>query len=113
MYIREGILYFTYLPIRNFDLQVAEQIVNMRLSLQREKPYPILCDIRQLSFPTLEARHYLALQGSILTKAVAYLTLPQGSTPLTRFFIHVDQPLIPNAMFTLKEEAIRYLEQYV
>ncbi|MAZ29310.1 MAG: hypothetical protein CL868_19840 [Cytophagaceae bacterium] len=110
--IIDDILFFKYLSIKVFNLSVAKKVVNDRLILQREKAYPILCDIRQLNFPTLEARRYLAVQGSILTKAVAYYTSPYGSNHLTDFFIKVDQPLVPTQVFTNMDDALDYLEEY-
>lgn len=111
--IEDNILFFTYHKIDDFDLNVAKRVVQDRLSLQREKAYPILCDIRKLSIPSLEARRYLALQGSILTKAVAYLTTTHGSNSLTQFFIRVDQPTIPAELFTMRHEALLYLKKYI
>lgn len=111
--IKEGILFFTYLPIGSFDENVARELVAARLQLQREKAYPILCDIRQLSLPTKSARHYLAVEGSLLTKAVAYWVSPHGSHELMRFFKNVNQPVVPSAIFTQREEALSYLQDFV
>ncbi|MDT0294894.1 hypothetical protein ACFQ3R_00170 [Mesonia ostreae] len=112
IFIKDGILYFTYLPIQNFDIQSAEKIVAARLGMQREQAYPILCDMRQMSFPDLKARKYLAIQGSLLVKAVAYLVNPNISDYMTRFFIEVNQPLVSTAVFITKNKAIHYLNQF-
>lgn len=112
LYLRDGILFFTYYPVPSFDLRVAQKIVADRMHLQREESFPILCDIRQVTMPNLEARNYLALEGSLLTKAVAYLVGPHLSEHLIRFFIYVSQPPVPAAVFTSREEAIAFLEAY-
>ena len=113
MHIEEGILFFTYRNITEFNLEVAQHIVAERLKLQREKSYPILCDITRFNMPDREARRYLAVEGSALTKAVAYLKNPSGSNHLTSFFIVVDQPVVPVALFTAYEEALTYLRKFV
>lgn len=110
--LKDGILFFTYLPISNFDIRLAEQIVRDRLLIQKEQAYPVLCDIRNVSFPDVKARKYLAIEGSLLTKAVAYVVVPYMSTHLTRFFIEVNQPLVPTRIFTEKSEALLYLQKF-
>lgn len=111
--LHEGVLFFTYYPIQRFDLEIAQQVVAERMRIQREQSFPILCDMRQVSFPTLEARKYLALQGSLLTTAVAYLVSPHLSESLIRFFIQVNQPPIPTAVFTSKEDALDFLAPFI
>lgn len=113
IYIEDGILYFKYLPFEYFDIEAAKIIVSERLKLQKEVPFPVLCDIRQLTLPDIQARRYLAVEGSILTKAVAYWTDPIGKEYLSRFFISVYQPPIPTAVFTTKDDAMDYLKAFV
>ncbi|MDT0642184.1 hypothetical protein RM553_04995 [Zunongwangia sp. F363] len=113
LYIEEGILYFTYLPFEKFDIDVAEKIVSDRLLLQKEVSFPILCDIRQLTLPTLRARRFLALKGSVLAKAVAYWTDSMNKEYMTQFFIAVDRPLIPTAIFVSRADALKYLKAFV
>ena len=110
--INGGVLYFTYLHIPNFNIQIAKRIVADRLKVQGEIPYPILCDIRELNFPDLDARRYLALQGSILTLAVAYVT-SSITDDLTHFFVRVDQPVVPTKLCTSREEALEFLTPYI
>ncbi|MDR6301815.1 DUF7793 family protein [Mesonia maritima] len=113
MLLSNGILYFTYLPIGSFDENVARQLVAARLQLQREQAYPVLCDIRALSLPTKKARHYLAVEGSLLIKAVAYWVQPHSTQELTRFFKNINQPVVPSAIFTQRDEALTYLNQFI
>ncbi|MBB4119913.1 hypothetical protein GGR32_002225 [Mesonia hippocampi] len=108
----EDILYFTYFPITNFDINLAEAIVSDRLHLQKDQAYPVLCDMSNINYPNLEARRYLATQGSLLIKAVAYLVSSKISAQLTNFFIRVNHPPIPTKVFTDKEQAITYLKLF-
>ena len=113
MQLREDILFFRYKHIPQFDLSVAKHLVADRLRLQREQAYPVLCDMRQYNRPDLEARRYLAVQGSVLTRAVAYLIPPDTRNHVIYFFINVDQPVGDTNIFTQEAEAIRYLKKYV
>lgn len=110
--LEEGILFFRYCPISSFDLGIAQKIVADRIRLQREQSFPVLCDIRQAVYPTLDARKYLALEGSLLVSAVAYLVAPHLSERLIQFFIQVNQPPIPTAVFTSEEAALQFLEPF-
>lgn len=113
MQLRDGILFFTYKHIPQFDLAVAKQLVADRLRLQREQAYPILCDMRQYNLPDLEARRYLALQGSVHTRAVAYLIQPHTRNHVIQFFISVDQPIGDTHLFTDEAAALSYLKTFV
>lgn len=113
MQLRDNILFFRYKQIPQFDLSVAKQLVADRLRLQREQAYPVLCDMRQYNQPDLEARRYLAVQGSVLIRAVAYLIPPDTRNHVIYFFISVDQPVGNANIFTHEQEALRYLKKYV
>lgn len=113
MLLSKGMLHFTYLPIGSFDENVARQLVAARLQLQRERAYPVLCDIRALSLPTKRARHYLAVEGSLLITAVAYLVRRHATHELMRFFKDINQPVVPSAIFTQRDEALAYLNHFI
>lgn len=112
LYIQDGVLFFISRPIPCFDLSVAQKSIIDRLQLQREQSFPILCDIRQMSFANLEARKYLALEGLILVDAIAFLVSPNINQRFIRFFIEVDLPAIPTAIFTSREEALQFLAPF-
>ncbi|SFC85842.1 hypothetical protein SAMN04487907_1109 [Zunongwangia mangrovi] len=113
LFIQDGVLFFKYLPFENFDLAAAEKIVAARLSLQREIAFPVLCDVRQIGKPNLSARRFLAVQGSVLAKAVAYVANSYSKEKLADFFITVDQPTAPTAVFSTQEAALQFLKPYV
>lgn len=112
IYLRDGVLYFRYHPIPNFNLSVAQELLWERLKIQREQSFPVLCDIRQPVYPSLEARQYLALEGSLQAKAVAYLVGPDSTESLIHFFIEVNQPPVPTEVFTTEEEALTFLAPF-
>jgi hypothetical protein len=110
--LHDGILYFKYCSIPDFHLGIAQKIVADRIRLQREQAFPVLCDLREAVQPSLEARKYLAVEGSLLTTAVAYLVRPQHSERLVQFFIQVDQPPVPSGVFTTEAAALAFLTPF-
>ncbi|MBW2962920.1 DUF7793 family protein [Mesonia aestuariivivens] len=113
IYIKEGIVFFRYLTIEDFDEHVAKELVAIRLQLQREQTYPVLCDVRALNIPSKKARNYLSIEGSLLVSAIAYWADPHTTKELTDFFLKINPPLVPSAIFTAKEEAIMYLKAFI
>lgn len=111
-WIDKGILFFVYKPFSLIDLNAAEKIVADRLKLQRENAYPIFCDTRGIKDSEKAARDYLAIEGSILAKAVALLVKPPITEAMTFFYIKKSKPVIPTKIFTDKEEALEFVESY-
>lgn len=111
-WIDKDILYFVYKKGIILDQSVAIKVVEDRLLLQQGKPFLILCDIRGVKSANKSARNYLAIEGSVLTKAVALL----ASTPLTNtlsgFYVKTSNPAIITQVFTEEEEALAFLNNY-
>ena len=112
LWISDGILYFIYKPHTILDLDAAKKIVKDRLKLQNEISYPVLCDLRMVKDSQKAARDYLAQEGSILTKAVAFLVEPPFSEATIHLYIRTSKPVIPTDIFTMKTEALQFLERY-
>ncbi|GHA32889.1 hypothetical protein GCM10007103_12920 [Salinimicrobium marinum] len=112
LWISEGILYFIYKPQTILQLDTAKKIVMDRLKLQNEISYPVLCDLRMVKDSEKIARDYLAREGSILTKAVAFLVEPPFSEATIYLYLRTSKPVIPTQIFTTKTEALSFLEKY-
>ncbi|MEO2061213.1 MAG: hypothetical protein ABGW76_14140 [Mesonia sp.] len=112
IYLENGILIFNYFNIPNFDLKAAKKIVDDRISLQKEKAYPILCDMSAINYPNIEAKKYLAFEGSLLIKAVAYIVAMDIPNHLLDFFIEINPPRVPTKIFYQRDKAIEYLQHY-
>ncbi len=110
--IDNGILYITYHKGVCIDLNAAAQIVKDRLSLHESQFLPVLCDIRGVKEVNKSARAYLALEGSTLIKAVAFLVEPPVSEILSLFYIQTSKPPIPTRSFENIEEALTFLNTY-
>lgn len=112
LWVENDILYCIYKPISSITLIDAKTILSDRVKVQKELAYPVLCDIRNLKSVVFEARHYLAVEGSLLTKAIAYLSSPLLSEELVKFYIHTNKPQVPTKVFREKLKALEFLKEY-
>ncbi|GGZ49082.1 DUF7793 family protein [Mesonia mobilis] len=110
--IKDGIIYCKYKAFQTFNLKIAQQVVEDRLYFQGERVLPAFCDIRKMVFPDEQARHYLAIHGSLGLKAVAYFISKDSERSLIQFFIKVNKPLIPTKVFSEQDEALDFLKLY-
>ena len=110
--ISEGILYIRYHIGISIDLQGAVKIVEDRLWLQKGQSYPALCDARGIREANKAARDYLAWEGSVLLKAVAFLVEPPVSEAISEFYLMASKPSIPTQAFLTTEEAEKFLANY-
>lgn len=108
-HIRDGILRINYRQGISIDLPTAILIVEDRMALQEGLPYPVLCDIRGIHEVDKSARDYLAIEGSVLVTAVAFLIEPTVSRVLSEFFLRIHNPPIPSKAFTDREAALAFL----
>ena len=108
-----GILYFIYNDDVIIDLAAAMQIVTDRLTVQKGKDFPILCDTRGVKDIDISARRYLASEGALFIKAIALL----HDNPLSRIFSEIyaqDNKLsIPTKICTDIEVALQFLQEYL
>ena len=111
-WIKGGILYFVYKQKVEIDLKAAKKIVEDRLNLQDGIPYSVFCDFRGAKSVSKEARDYLAKEGSILLQSVAVLVESPVTRIIANFYLRINQPKVPTRMFTQKENAVKYLEEY-
>jgi hypothetical protein len=110
--IAEGVLYIRYHIGVSIDLTAAVKIVEDRLNLQKGQAYPTLCDMRGVREVKKAARDYLALEGSVLLKAVAFLVEPSVSEVISKFYVLASKPPIPTQAFLTLEEAENFLANY-
>jgi len=109
----DRILYITYKDGVNIDLKAAVQIVKDRLLLHEGQSLPVLCDIRGVKEINKSARDYLAMEGSVLIKAVAFIIKPPVSEMLSKFYLKTSKPPIPTASFEDIEEALVFLNGFL
>ena len=106
--MEKGILYVTYKENVNIFLKQAMEIVSQRLAFQQGKAYPILCNIKGVRGIGKDARAYLAMEGSVLIKALALVYKTPLSEILSKVYIK-ENPSIQMKMFMVEASALEFL----
>lgn len=112
-WISENILFVEYKPDVVINLVAAQRIVADRMQMQKEKVYPVLCDVRGIADSDKAARDYLAQHGSVLTKAVSILANQTISIVMISFYLKISKPQVPTKVFSDKAKALEFLKAFV
>lgn len=112
VWIEKDILYFIYGPIENLSLSLAKRLLKLRLSIQNNKNYPILCDLRQVIQAEKDAMDYLAKEGSTQATAVALLVNYPHTMVTAEFYLKTSLPNIPTRIFVDRLKALEFLSHY-
>ena len=112
MFLEDGILHFYYKAIEHLDLDMAIKCVQDRLEFTEYKAYPCLVDFILLKNSTKEARDYFAKEGNEGIIANALLVKSSAFKMMANFYVMVNKPTNPTRLFTDKESALKWLEQY-
>ncbi len=110
--LENGIVYIIYKPISYLTLPMTQLIVSHRITFQEDEAYPIFCDTRGLSDSSKEARDFLALEGSILTKAIALYDDRNVAKFMLDYYHLRNRPIVPSFSFNQRESALEFLEGY-
>ena len=112
-FLKDGIIHITYKNGISINLDAAVKIVEDRLLFQEGEPFPVLCDIRGIREVDKSARDYLAIEGSLLVKAVAFIIEPPMSETLSKFYIRTSNPPIPVELFNDNSGALDFLNRFL
>src|SRR5690606_35149037 len=110
--IEKGILHINYKENVTIFLRDAMEVVAQRLVFQEGKAYPILCHIKGVVNIGKDARKYLAMEGSILIRALALVSNTPLSDILSKVYMKAN-PAIQIKMFTEEIKALEFLSQWV
>ncbi|SEA87502.1 hypothetical protein SAMN05443667_110141 [Flavobacterium gillisiae] len=111
-WITDGILFFQYKNNTIIDLKVAQLVVTDRIHFQRERAYPILCDLRGVVSTDKAGRDYLAQFGSVLATAVGLVVHERLLFAISNFYLEVNKPSVPTQIFSTDIDALRYLREF-
>ncbi|PKD18406.1 hypothetical protein APR41_04445 [Salegentibacter salinarum] len=112
VWIENDILYFVYAPLENLSLKIAKNLLKLRLSIQNNKGYPILCDLREVIQADKEAMDYLAKEGSVQATAVALLVQYPHTKSTAQFYLSTSIPKVDTEVFEDKLKALEFLSNY-
>jgi len=111
-WIENGIMFFIYKRGVKVNQRVAERVVSDRIKVQNGVAYPVFCDMTGIKDSDKPGRDYLAKEGSTLVTAVAALIDSPVTKIMLNFYLNINRPLTPTRMFTVKSEALAFLEAY-
>ena len=94
------------------DFNKMNKFVKKRLEVQNGKEYPVLIYL-SLKKVTKEAREYANKEGLEGIKAGAFLVDSFMTKTIFNFFLSVYSPKVPTKLFTSKEEAINWLNEFI
>lgn len=113
IWLEDGIIHSSYKPNLVINLEIAKQMVKERLKISDGIARPMFIDISNLVSIDLEAREYLS--GGDAVKFVSAGAI-YSTSPISKFqgklFVDVNQPEATAKIFSNKEEAIEWLQQY-
>ncbi len=110
--IEEGIVHIG-LNYEHYTIPMIESGIKQRLALTKDKSYPMFSDLRKIKSITRGARQRLTQDDAAYgTKAVAFLINCKVQEILYNFFIIMHKPPAPSKMFTNKEKALEWLQQF-
>ena len=112
IWIENGIMNVSF-KIPSVDAASAKFIAATRIRYCNEKSYPTVIDIREVKSVTKEARETLAVdEGIKFVSACAMLINSPVSKIIGNFFLTINKPSLPNRIFTDREEALKWLQQF-
>ncbi|HTF80974.1 MAG TPA: STAS/SEC14 domain-containing protein [Cytophagales bacterium] len=108
---KEGdIVVGSYKKGAHITLDVAKEVVQMRLEFQKHKKYRLLVFLNEMT-GTAEARQYLAVEGFAGVERLALIAQSTVTKVLGNFYILVNKPIVTTKLFSNKVEALRWLQQ--
>lgn len=114
MCIEDGILHCKLLPNSEINLVDAKEIVNQTLKLCHGKNIPILGDLSEAKYISIESRKYLS--GQEANKAASSLAIIANTMVgkiIGNFLIGLNKPSYPVKLFTSEEKALDWLKQFM
>jgi hypothetical protein len=112
-WIEKNILNIFYKPGLIINMAVANQIVLDRLKISNGVTRPILTDARHfVSIDNLSLKYLKSREASRYVSAGAFLIDNYIHRLVGNIFLNIDKPLIPAKLFTDKEKALQWLEQF-
>jgi hypothetical protein len=113
MWMEEGILYGKYVDDLHMTLEIAKYCVDSRFQFSNSRSFALLVDMRGIKSMTPEARKYMSSVGAVLVKAGALIIGSPLNRTIGNIFLTIDKPPVPLKLFTDKEKARQWLQQYL
>jgi hypothetical protein len=107
----DEIVFATYTPKLEVNLEVALELVRNRMEFAENKPHYVLIDFTNVLQVTKEARDFMnTVDGGLKgIKGGAFLSNSVVTNLFVNLFFKINNPPIPSRFFTNKEDALKWL----
>jgi hypothetical protein len=113
IWVEDGIVHIVYKPGCILNINNIKPIVQDRIKVSNEMVSPILIDLRNLVSSDNATRAYLATpEAEKYLSAGAMLISNEIQKLLMNLYLKIDVPKLPAKVFTNKEKALEWLNQF-
>lgn len=106
------IVFATYKPKIEIDMDVAKELVSDRMEFTRGNPHYILIDFTNVRTVSKEARDYMnSTEGGL--KGIlggAFLSYNVVATLFVNLYLKINRPAVPARFFTNRDDAVQWLQ---
>ena len=106
-------MFFEYKDGVHIDISAAREIIEERAQFQNKRMYPLLTDIRGVTYFEKPARDYFANEGTRLIRSTAILVGSPISMLMAKFYISINKPAVPTQVFADRGDALEYLRAFL
>lgn len=108
-----GIVYEIFKKDTILSLEVSKRVVSDRLKVSNNIPSPIYIDLCNVITTDTRARKYMASKEAVeYITAGGFLIDNEIMKLAGNIFIKIDKPLVPVKLFTDKDKALAWLQQF-
>lgn len=113
MWVQDGVVHQEYKPELRINIDIAKSMVQDRLSLINGQTMPLLIDARNFASIDSDARRYLGSHDAAKLQSAGAIFINNYLVMLaSNIFLNINKPPIPAKVFTDKNKAIRWLQQF-
>ncbi len=113
IWFENGIVHILYKPGCVLNIANIKQLVEDRIKVSNGQTSPILIDLRNLVSSDNATRSYLATpEAEKYLCAGAMIINNELQKLLMNLYLKIDKPRLPARVFTNKEKALEWLEQF-
>ena len=94
-------------------LEIAKSCISLRLDNMEDRPWPVYIEMGEIKSMTKDARDLFASEfGYKNIKACSLLVGSSFNRFIGNFFLSISRPKAPTRLFTKKEKALEWLDQF-
>ena len=113
IWYEDGIIFTVFKKNTILNLEVSQLVVSERIKVSNSKAAPLCVDLTNVYNTDTQARKYMASKEAVaFITAGAFLLDNEIMKLAGNIFIKIDKPLIPTKLFTDKDKAIQWLQNY-